>query len=112
MTNTAPPTKPLHVEFHGTKLDFVKFQARHSIPVHLSDGEITLVAYIFLYGKDAVTKFIEDGHSRSEKSVSNYMTSLRHKGVVAGRDLVDGLYLSETPYNHFFTFNVAEDGDV
>lgn len=112
MTNTAPPVKPLHIAFSGTRLDFVKFQVRHSVPAHLSDGEITLVAYIHLYGDEAATKFMEDGHSRSEKSVGNYMTMLRQKGVVTGKKIVDGLYLSDTPHNHFFTFDVVQDGDV
>lgn len=98
------------VKFRGTKLDFVRFQARHSIPLQLSDGEIDLVAYLFLYQDDAVKKFLEDGHSKSEKSVKNYLSTLRGKGVVVGNHLVSGLadLLVEDPSNRFFTFEITE----
>ena len=97
-----------HIRYAGTKLDFVRFQARHAIPVHLSEGEITLVAYLFLFKDLAVGKLLSDGHSKSEKSVLNYMSSLRKKGIVVGKALTEGLYLSENPDKHYFTFELTD----
>ena len=95
-----------HIQFRGSMLDFVKFQAQHSVPFHLNDGEVTLVAYMFLYGDKAVERFIADGHSRSEKSVENYMSTLRKKGLVTGKVLIPELYLSTEHVDHVFTFSV------
>jgi hypothetical protein len=100
-----------HIVFSGTKLDFVRFQAQHSVPFHLSEGEITLIAYLFLYKESAVKKMLADGNSKSEKSVNNYLSSLRKKGVVIGKGLAPGLYLSESPTEpvpHIFTFEITE----
>lgn len=100
----------IQIKFTGTKLDFIKFQVRHSIPTHLSEGEIELIAYLFLYKELAVRKMLEDGCSKSEKSLNNYLSSLRKKGVVIGKSLVSGLYLSETPDRHYFTFSLSDVG--
>lgn len=109
------PQKDLkEVTFTGSKLDFLRFQARHSAPFHLNDGELTLIAYLFLYKEQAVKKVFEDGHFKSVKSAGNYMTTLRGKGVVVGDRLVQGLadLLVEDPTEpeiRFFTFKIVEE---
>lgn len=108
----APQKDFLIVPFQGTKLEFVKFQIHNSVPSLLNDGEATLLAYLFLYPFVAKWKFIEDGHSKSDKSVDNYLSSLRKKGLVVGKGnstaINPDLYLSESPENMIFTFSIQE----
>ncbi len=94
----------LLIQFEGSLVDYIKFQARYSIPIDLNDGELTLIAYKFLYGENAVEQFISDGHSKSNKSVENYLSTLRKKGLIIGKGLNPDLYLTKDSSQHVYTF--------
>lgn len=111
-TDKNPTSNIVVIPFQGSKLDFVKFQIIHSVPVNMNDGEATLLAYLYLYPSSAKIKFLNDGHSSSEKSVENYLSSLRRKGVVVGKGnstaIHPDLYLSSDPSNMVFTYQITE----
>ena len=98
----------IHIQFTGSLVDYIKFQAQHCVPFGLNDGELTLIAYIFLYNDQAIDKFIQDGHSKSHKSMENYMSTLRKKGLIIGKGLTPELYLSKDPTDHYYTFKIEQ----
>ena len=98
----------IHIQFEGSLVDYIKFQVRYCVPLDLSEGELTLVAYIFLYKDQATDKLLLDGRSKSHKSVENYMSSLRKKSLIIGKGLNPELYLSKDSTNHVYTFKVDQ----
>jgi len=99
------------ITYTGTKLDFLTFQIRCAMPkgLHLNDGEVTLLAYLFLFKGSGPHQFVEDGHSKSIKSTDNYLSSLRRKGLVVGKtDINPELFLAEDPANYLFAFQIVE----
>lgn len=102
------------VPFRGSLVDYVKFQVRHTVPLVLSDTDLTLLAYIFLYKDRAQEMFLDDGHSKSDKSVENYISRFRKIGLIVGKlDLHPNLYLSTNPADHIYTFEIhAEDNEA
>jgi len=97
----------LVVAFKGTLMEYLKFQIRHCIPLSLSDGKITLLAYLHLYKEAAVEKFLTDGHSKSKQSVENYLSDFRKEGLMNGNELNTAIHLTTDPTNYVYTFNVA-----
>ena len=98
-TNIVAPTKM--VPFRGSLVEYIKFQVRHTVPLALNDTDLTLIAYIFLYKEDAQAKFLDDGHSKSEKSVENYISRFRKIGLVVDKiSLHPNLYISTNPSDH------------
>ena len=89
-------------------LEFLKFQLKYIVPLTLNDGQLTLLAYIKLHGEDCVNKYMADGHSRSTKSVDNYLCELRKLGILTKENkLHPGLALTEDPTRFIHFFNVA-----
>lgn len=106
LDKTTLETPTLSITFRGSLLDYLRFQIRHSIPLPLSEGEITLIAYLHLYKEKASEKYRQDGHSKSEKSVDNYISKFRKDGLVFGNLLNPQLYLSSSPNDHIYNFEV------
>ena len=89
-------------------LEFIKFQLRHIIPITLSEGELTLGAYIFLFDRVFLEKYMEDGHSRSTKSVENYVSKLKKLGIITQeRKLNPDIYITKDPTKFIHFFNVT-----
>ena len=93
-------------------LEFVKFQLRHIIPVTLSEGEITLAAYIHLHDLSFMDKYMSDGHSRSTKSVENYVSKLKKLGILTqDRRLNPEICLTKDPTRYIHFFNIVPTPD-
>lgn len=97
---------PLVITFQGSELDFLKFQIRYSVPLSLSEGEITLLAYLFLHREKAKEKFLSSGHSKSAYSVDNYLSKFRKLGLLTGTTLNPKLYLTTSADSHIYAFKV------
>lgn len=113
MEDEKQPVPTMVVPFRGSLVDYVKFQVRHTMFLHLNDTDITLIAYLFLYKDDAQAKFLDDGHSKSEKSVENYISRFRRIGLVTEKSILHpGLYLTTDASNHIYTFEVYENLEI
>lgn len=63
--------------------DLVKFQLRYTLEQYrINESELTVLAYVYLYGKQAVTKLINIEFSKSEKSIENIISKYRKKGII------------------------------
>ena len=89
-------------------LEFIKFQLKYIIPVPLSEGELTLLAYVHLYDSNYAAKFITDGHSRSSKSVDNYVGKLRKEGILThDKKLNPQIALTQDPTKFLYFFDLT-----
>lgn len=86
--------------------EFLKFQLRYLIKgVKMSEGELTLLSYIFLYGESAVQKMLDDGYSKSKPSLTNYLGRLRKEGVlIEGNALHPSINLTTDPSEFIYYF--------
>jgi hypothetical protein len=109
----------VQIEFTGDRLRYIKFQIRYSLPEYLieggmrspfevNEGELTLLAYMVMYKEAAVETFLSHGHSKSQKSVENYLSGLRKKGLVVGKEINPDLYISLSPEGHVYTFKLTD----
>ena len=90
---------------HLTPLEFLKFQLKYIIRTVLSEGEITLLAYIYLYGDKYAERFISAGESRSRKSIENYVGKLKKIGILTkGCRLHPDLVLTTDPSSFIYIF--------
>ena len=66
--------------------EFVKFLLGWILKgvYHTTKTELTILSYIYLYGKDAVNKVVENEILSSKKTVENYISKFRKDGVVVG----------------------------
>lgn len=88
MTNQQPDlsNKPkLLKKLTLSPIEFTKFQLHQIINVPaqvLNNTEITILAYVHLYGKDARRKCIVERIITSENSFRNYITKFRNYGYM------------------------------
>lgn len=72
-------------EFNLSPIEFIKFQLYNSInlprPV-LNESDVTVLAYIHLYGNDAKRKIVEHRIFTNVNSFTNYVSRLRSMGYV------------------------------
>ena len=103
------PLKDGGFPFSVSMVDFVKFQIKYiTAGVSLSDGDITLLAYVFLYD-NFVEKFMEDGHSKSKVSIGNYITRFKKEGLmVSTKKINPDLALTKDPSQFIYYFVINE----
>lgn len=72
-------------EFNLSPIEFVKFQLYNSInlpsPI-LNETDVTVLAYIHLYGNEAKKKIVEHRIFTNVNSFTNYVSRLRAMGYV------------------------------
>lgn len=72
-------------EYKLSKIEFIKFQLNqiinHQLTV-LHDTDITILAYIYMYGLEATDKILEHRILTSPMSVSNYLSRLTKAGYI------------------------------
>lgn len=90
-----------------TKLEYVKFQIKYRLTEQVSNGLLTLMAYIFLYPKNFKKKFMADGHSSSSQSVDNYVSTIRKMGLLSDDNTLKIGTIPEY-YQNLYIFNVTD----
>lgn len=72
-------------EFNLSPVEFIKFQLYNAInlpnPI-LNESDITVLAYIHVYGAEAKKKIVEHRIFTNINSFSNYVTRLRSMGYI------------------------------
>lgn len=68
------------------KINLVKFQLEYALRgiLKLSKTELDVLAYVYLHGRKAVEIMKEKDIVQHEKTVENYITGFRKKGVIVG----------------------------
>lgn len=67
--------------------------ALSSVDSNITDKELLILAYIHLYGKDALDKCVEAGLYKSRKSLENIISKYRKLDVITGKG--DDIKLNE-----------------
>ena len=69
-----------------SKVDLTKFQLEYALRgiLKLSKTELDVLAYVFLHGRKAVEIMKEREIVMHEKTVENYITGFRKKGIIVG----------------------------
>lgn len=109
----------LQIEYFFTETDYIKTQLICTLwstnYPHISDGKLTLLAYIYLYGDNAIQKFVQDGHSKSISSVNNYIVDLKKAGdwypplLSSDGKLNPGITILPDPSISTFLFRLKND---
>lgn len=67
-------------------IELITFQLDYILlDYKLKDADIKVLAYIYIYGDNAVKHVLKDNVLGSAKTVENYISSLRKVGLVHGR---------------------------
>lgn len=68
-----------------TRLGLIECQLANALHrFDYNNKDHTMLAYIYLYGKEARNKIVEDKLSKSRGSIDNYISKYRLDGVVVG----------------------------
>ena len=73
------------------KIEFIKFQLNQSINVPilvLNDTNLTILAYIYVYGKDAKSMIVGHRILTNVNSCVNYFSQLKAQGYIIQEDKV------------------------
>lgn len=92
-------------EYNLPTLEFVKYQLNRSINVpvpSLNDTDITVLAYVYVYGDDTHDKIIEHRILTSRNSCVNYIVKFKRMGYVIkdeqGLRLQPNLKITNEPF--------------
>lgn len=67
------------------KVVLVEFQLKWMLhPKPITGKDLKVLAYVFLYKGKAIEKMLEDGVSKSKKSLENTISTYRKLGVIQG----------------------------
>lgn len=69
-----------------SKIELIKFQLRYILMnvIRVTETELEVLAYIYLYGRKAIFEITKVRFLTSEKTVENMITAFRKKGLVQG----------------------------
>lgn len=68
------------------KIELIKFQIKWIVHPNflLTDKDLTILAYVYLYGGKAIEKMLDDKISSSQKSLENYISRFRKLTLIEG----------------------------
>lgn len=81
----AAPDKKLFKEFVLPPIEFIKYQLNFiiNVPIYvLNDTNLTVLAYVYMYGSKAKNKIVSDRILMSFNSCVNYMSTLKRQGYL------------------------------
>lgn len=90
-------------EYNLPKIEFVKFQLESAINhTHklLNDTEITILAYVYHYGKDAKNRIHQDRILTNENSVKNYIARLTVNGYIIKEPAIESSHRGNKGYSN------------
>lgn len=69
-----------------SQLELIKFQLDWVLKgiYDANDTEKYTLAYVHVYGRDAIYKMVEDKRVTNSKSIENYISEFRKKGFIIG----------------------------
>lgn len=92
---------------HLTKEDLVRFQLNYILEdYNISEGELGLLTYVYLYGVNAIDYIVKSGILTSSKTAENYISKFRKKGIIQGRGSNTRLHPEITPYLTSIDFQI------
>lgn len=91
-----------------TKEELVKFELKWILHNLMSpnDTELYVLAYVYLYKRDAIDKMVEDGIVKNTKTVENYISKFRRKSLIIGTGNKTQLHPKITPVVHDLEYTI------
>lgn len=90
-----------------SKEELVRFQLQYTLEQYdIADTELTVLAYIYLYGRDAIQKLLDDTILKSKKSIENIITKYRKEGIIHGLRQDTALHPGIKPFLENIEFSI------